>query len=306
MALPLLLLALLFGGAWAWAPDLDRATLEPRYAAPPSEFAVIDGLRLHLRDSAPAGTADARPAVLMLHGFGSSLHTWDAWADALAPRFRVLRIDLPGAGLTGPDPGDDYGDERALRLLLALLESRGIERVVLVGHSMGGRIAWRFAAAHPDRVERLVLVAPDGFPVPGFDAAATAELPTAARLLPHALPRSLVRAALNAAWGDTARLPDATVTRYHELLRAPGVRDAMLSRQRQWRPADPLPLLARVAAPTLLLWGSEDRFIPPALAQRFVQAMPQAHAVLLPGLGHVPQEEDPQTALAPVLDFLPR
>lgn len=304
MALPLLLLLLLFGGAWAWAPDLDRATLEARYAAPPSEFAAVDGLRLHLRDSAPDGPA-TRPTLLLLHGFGSSLHSWDAWAEALAPRFRVLRFDLPGAGLTGPEPADDHGDERTLRLLLALLEARGVAQASVIGHSMGGRIAARFAAAHPTRVDRLVLVAPAGFPDPALDAA-TNELPLLARMLPHALPRRLVRGALEAAWGDPARLGDDTVTRYHDLLRAPGVRAAMLSRQRPWRDTDPRPWLAQVSSPTLLLWGSADRFIPPARAQDFVQALPQAHAVLLPGLGHLPQEEDAQTSLVPVLDFLLR
>ncbi len=304
MALPLLLLALLFGGVWAWAPDLDRAELEARHGGPPSEFVIVDGLRLHLRDSAPGGTPDSRPAVVLLHGFGSSLHSWDGWAGALAQQHRVLRIDLPGAALTGPDPSGDYSDERAVRLLVALLDARGIARAHFVGHSMGGRIAWRFAAAQPARVQRLVLIAPDGFPSPGFELGKPPELPVAARLLPHALPRAAVRAALSAAWGDALRLDEETVTRYHELLRAPGVRDAMLARLGQMVPADPVPLLRQIAAPILLLWGGEDRLIPPAHAVDYLRALPDARAVVLPGLGHVPQEEDAAGSLGPVLDFL--
>lgn len=305
MALPLLLLALLFGGGWAWAPDLERATLEARYAPPPSEFVIVDGLRVHLRDSAPGGAPDGRPALLLLHGFGSDLHSWDGWAGALEAHFRVLRLDLPGAALTGPDPAGDDSDERQLRLLAALLDARGIAQASVIGHSTGGRLAWRFAATQPERVQRLVLLAPEGF-APGIGPPPQA--PAAARWLPWLLPRAAVRAALAQAWGDEARLAEDTVTRYHDLLRAPGVRAAMLERldrlNRQ-APAD-APPTPPVRAPTFVVWGSEDRLIPRAHAAAVLRAQPSARAVLLPGLGHVPQEEDPAGSLAPVLDFLLR
>ncbi|MEZ5459441.1 MAG: alpha/beta fold hydrolase [Steroidobacteraceae bacterium] len=146
-----------------WTPDKPRDGLEAKYAGPPSQFVDVAGLRLHVRDSGPA----AAPAVVMLHGLGASLHTWDAWADGLTG-FRVIRFDLPGFGLTGPDPGNDYSDARSVAVIVALLDQLGIARASVVGHSMGGRIAWQFAAAHPDRIDRLVLISPDGFASPGF------------------------------------------------------------------------------------------------------------------------------------------
>lgn len=96
-------LALLAAAVALWTPDLDRATPEARYFDGQSSYIEIDGTRLHVRDSGPRGA----PAVLLLHGFGASLHTWEPWAQALAARYRVIRIDLPGAGLTGADPTGD-------------------------------------------------------------------------------------------------------------------------------------------------------------------------------------------------------
>ena len=85
-----------------WTPDLDRAELEKKYATPHTQFADIGGYRVHYHDSGPK---DA-PILLMLHGFGSSLQTWDAWAESLNKQYRVVRLDLPGFGLTGPQPDE--------------------------------------------------------------------------------------------------------------------------------------------------------------------------------------------------------
>lgn len=299
--------ALLLGAGCAWTPDLPRAELEARYAAAPSRFVDAGGLRWHVRESGPAAGAAKAPPVLMLHGFGSSLHTWEAWAQGLQAGQRVVRVDLPGAGLTGPDPSGRYDDEHALQQLQALMDALGMARASLVGHSMGGRLAWRLAAEHPARVHRLVLVAPDGFASPGFDYGKPPDVGVLARLLPHVLPRWLLRAGLAPAYGDPGRLGEDTVSRYHEMLLAPGVRGAVIERLRQIRLQDPTPLLARVQAPTLLVWGERDAMIPVAHAQDYLKALPAgtgARLVVLPGLGHVPHEEDPPAGLAALQAFL--
>ena len=317
----LLLLALLVTAGWAWTPDLDRATLEARYAAPPSQFVVAAGLRWHVRDTgpdSPAASGDApvtaplQAPILMLHGFGSSLHTWDAWAQALQATHRVVSVDLPGAGLSAPDPQGLYDDEHALVQLMALMDVLNMPRASVVGHSMGGRLAWRMAALHPERVEKLVLVAPDGFASPGFEYGKAPDMGIAGKLLPYTLPRVLLRAGLAPAWGNPERLQQDTITRYHELLLAPGGRQAIVQRMEQMRLQDPIPLLADVRAPTLLIWGDLDAMIPPANAQDYLRAIPEvagvanAELILLPGLGHVPQEEDPAAALPALQKFLAR
>jgi len=287
-------------GLWLWTPDRPRAELEAAYARSPDDFETALGARLHVRDEGPA---DA-PAVLMIHGFGSSLHTWDAWAAGLADRFRIVRFDLPGSGLSPPDPTDDYTDARSLELVRALMDSRGLSRAALVGNSIGGRIAWRFAAAYPDRVSGLVLVAPDGFASPGFDYDVAPEVSAAAEVMRVVLPKSLVKTNLAQSYGDPEALREAVVQRYYDLARAPGARAAMLARMRQTVLRDPAPELRRITAPVLLVWGGRDRLIPSSNAADYQAHLSDVRLALFDALGHVPQEEAPQMSLPPVAAFL--
>ena len=296
---PVFVLALLTG-LWLWTPDEDRGTLEARYAKAPSTFIEIEGVRVHLRDTGPR---DA-PAVILLHGFGSSLHTWEAWAHVLEARHRVIRYDQPGAGLTGVDPTGDYSDVRGMQVLLALMDRLGVERADLVGHSMGGRVAWRFAALHPEHVRKLVLVSPDGFASHGIEYNKAPAVPMLFRLVKYVMPKTLFRPNVAAAYGDPSLLTDAVVQRYYDLMRAPGVREALVARGEQLVLPEPLPILRTIRAPTLLLWGEKDAMIPIDNAADYLAALPDARLERLPGIGHVPQEEMPVASAQLVAAFL--
>ena len=285
---------------WLWTPDLPRAELEDRYLAEPADLRTVGPWRLHVRDS---GLREA-PAVLLLHGFGASLQTWDVWAQGLSTTHRVIRIDLPGSGLSPPDPDRDYTDARSLQMLVRLLDDLGVLRASVVGHSMGGRIAWTFAARHPERTDKLVLVAPDGFASFGFEYGKAMDVPASLGLMRHVLPQPLLRMNLQAAYAQPETLTDALTTRYHELLRAPGARQAMLDRLQQTVLQEPLPLLRQIRAPTLLVWGEADAMIPFANARDYLQAMPGSRLLSWPGVGHLPQEEAAQASLQGVADFL--
>ena len=119
----------------------------------------IGGWRLHGRDSEPR---DASPLIL-IHGFGSSLQTWDRWTTQLDREHRVNRFDLPVSGLSLPDPSSDYTDARSIEIVIALMDHIGLKRASIGGHAIGGRLAWAFAALHPKRGQLLALVAPDGY-----------------------------------------------------------------------------------------------------------------------------------------------
>lgn len=287
-------------GALLYTPDRDRAALEARYLATPTDLRPVDGVSLHVRDSGPR---DA-PVLVLLHGLGASLHTWEPWVEALQRRYRVVRFDFPGHGLSGAAPADDYSDARTHRLLTALLDSLNVSRATLVGNSMGGRIAWSFAAAQPQRVERLVLIAPDGFASPGFEYDKPADVPAVLGLMQWVLPRVMLKANLAPAYADPSRLADTVVTRYHDLMLAPGNRIAMLTRMRATMLTDPVPRLRSITVPTLLLWGAQDQMIPVRNAQDYLTAIPHAQLVTLPALGHLPFEEAPAEALPPLLTFL--
>ena len=151
-------LAIIFSGLWT--PDLERAELEKRYAASSPQTIDIDGLKVHYKETGPLGA----PALLLLHGFGSSLQAWDDWSVKLEQKYRVIRLDLPGFGLTGASPDHDYSEEKDLAILTRFADKLGLDKFSVIGHSMGGKMAWSLAAAQPDRVQALVLMAPDGFP----------------------------------------------------------------------------------------------------------------------------------------------
>jgi pimeloyl-ACP methyl ester carboxylesterase len=293
----LVLLALAF---WLWTPDRDRARLEALYMDRPTDWLEIAGARLHVRDTGPR---DAAPLVL-LHGFGASLHTWDAWAQGLQGEFRVIRFDLPGSGLSPPDPGGDYSDARSMQLVAGLLDALGLSRAHIVGHSIGGRIAWNFADRYPQHVHTLVLVAPDGFASPGFTYGEAAKVPATLALMRYVLPKPVLRMSLEPAYANPLLLTDTLVTRYHDLMLAPGARDALLARLKQTVLRDPVPVLRRIAAPTLLMWGERDAMIPFANSADYTRALPRSTLVALPGVGHLPHEEAPAQSLPPLQDFL--
>jgi pimeloyl-ACP methyl ester carboxylesterase len=255
---------------------------------------------LHLRDSGPRQA----PAVVFLHGFGASLQTWDAWSSGLMKTHRVIRLDLPGSGLSPPDPANDYTDARSLQLLLHVLDDLGVSRATLVGHSMGGRIAWTFAAQHPERTERLVLVAPDGFASEGFEYGKPPQAPAIMGWMRHVLPQWVLRMNLKSAYAQADFLSDALTTRYHDLLLAPGARGAMLERLKQTVLQDPVPLLRQIKAPTLLVWGEADAIIPSSNARDYLQAIEGSRLFLSPGAGHLPHEEAAEVSLQAVVDFL--
>ncbi len=294
------LVAALLGGGWLWTPDKDRDTLEASYAPAPSRFVSVLGVRLHVRDTGPR---DA-PALIMLHGFGSSLHTWEPWAQALETRYRVIRLDLPGAGLTGADPSGDYSDERGVRIVTALMDQLGVPRATLIGHSMGGRLAWRMAADVPARVDKLVLVAPDGFASPGFEYGKAPEVTLPVKAMQYILPKAVLRMSLAPAYADPSRMTPEIVDRYYDMMLAPQVRPALIARMQQLVLQPPTPWLQRITAPTLLLWGEKDAMIPVANAQDYLRDIRGSQLVTLPGVGHLPHEEAPAASLPAVRAFL--
>jgi pimeloyl-ACP methyl ester carboxylesterase len=302
----LLLLGLLL---WlGYAADLPVAELRARHGGAPSQFVSIGGIPdVHLRDEGP--TDDPQPIVL-LHGTSSSLHTWDGWMPALlAAGHRVVRVDLPGFGLTGPRADGDYRATTYVRFVQALLDDRGLTAVTLAGNSLGGEIAWMTALAEPERVRRLVLVDPAGLmldpqSVPlGFRLAAT---PGINRLVRWITPRWMVRHSIQNLYGDPAKVSEAQVDRYWDLTLREGNRVALIQRFEQLKleMGAEAHRMAGITQPTLVLWGGMDRLLPVAQARDFGNGITDSTVKVYDNLGHVPQEEDPQATVRDVLAFV--
>jgi pimeloyl-ACP methyl ester carboxylesterase len=290
--------------ATQWAPDRPVSDLTARWAQPPSVFLDVAGLRAHLRDEGPRD--DPAPIVL-LHGTSDSLHTWGGWTEVLARERRVIRVDLPGFGLTGPTPDGDYRIGRYVEFVSALLDALEVRQCVLAGNSFGGWVAWETALAHPGRVQALILVDAAGYPlesqsVPiGFRIAS---VPGLNHLMRSVLPRGLIESSVRNTYGDPSRVTPELVDRYYELTLRAGNRAALAQRFAAGRYSQESGRLSALQLPTLILWGGKDRLIPLRYGEQFRRDIAGSRLVVFPELGHVPQEEDPAATVAAVLRFL--
>ncbi len=292
----------------SWAPDIPVQELKLRWARPPSRFIDVNGQQVHLRDEGPAG--DPVP-IILVHGTGASLHTWQGWAEGLREQRRVIRFDLPGFGLTGPNRQHDYSIARYVLFVRSVADQLGIDRFVLAGNSLGGEIAWVTAATLPERVDRLILVDPAGYAPEALGIAQEvplgfrlARMPVARTLARYVLPRGVVERSLRELYGEPEQVTPERVDLYLDMTRRAGNRDALGRRFEQGNSGVDLRLLKQVQAPTLILWGGDDRLLPPELGERMAREIPHARLIVLQGLGHVPQEEDPPRTLAAVRRFL--
>jgi pimeloyl-ACP methyl ester carboxylesterase len=294
--------AMLFLAAlYLWTPDKSKAELEKIYGSPKTAYVSALGVNVHYQDT---GASKNPIPILFLHGFGSSLQTWDSWSEALSSEYRVISLDLPGFGLTGEDPSGIYTDQRSVEVLEAFLKELQIPKVVLVGNSMGGKFAWQFAARYPNQVAKLVLISPDGYASPGMEYGKKTEVPAIAELYRYFFSKTFLAMNLEPAYANPKTLNDALVNRYYDLMLAPGVRGAILARMQQTVLQDPIPSLVTIKVPTLLLWGEKDAFIPIANSNDYLKVMPNAKRVSLPNIGHLPQEEQPTIGLAALKEFL--
>jgi pimeloyl-ACP methyl ester carboxylesterase len=286
---------------YLWTPDKSKAELEKIYGPPKTAYVSALGVKVHYQDTGPS--TNPIP-IVFLHGFGSSLQTWDAWTADLRNEYRVISVDLPGFGLTGEDPSGIYTDARSVEVLEAFLKELQIPQVILVGNSMGGKFAWQFAARYPNEVSKLVLISPDGYASPGMEYGKKPDIPAIADLYRYFFSKAFLVMNLEPAYANPNTLTDGLVNRYYDLMLAPGVRGAILSRMQQTILQDPVPFLSTIQVPTLLMWGEKDVFIPISNSNDYLKVMPNAKSVSLPNIGHLPQEEQPAIGLAALKEFL--
>jgi pimeloyl-ACP methyl ester carboxylesterase len=294
----LLTIAAIFTAGWfaLQRADIGYDRLELVYANSDSRILPLDnGLRIHYRD---VGPRDA-PVLVLVHGFSSSLHTWEPWVANLKRDYRVITLDLPGHGLTNCLETRRIGTEQFVETVDAVTRALGIEHFTLAGNSMGGGVAWAYALAHPSQLDALVLVDASGWPESAEEAKSD---PIAFKLLGNPVARLLmkntdmtwlVREGLRDSFANPDLATDDMVNRYTALARAPCHRDALmdLTAGEKNRVLATRDALSKITVPTLILHGEQDKLIPVAAAQKFAEAIPGAKLVTYPDAGHLPQEE---------------
>jgi pimeloyl-ACP methyl ester carboxylesterase len=283
-------------------PDIPVSKLKESYGRGKSRYLPVNGMSVHYRDEGPA--TDSLPLVL-LHGSGSSLHTWDSLVILLTGK-RCIRVDLPGFGLTGPHPQGDYRMSTTGIILDSVLRFLKVDSCIMAGNSLGGLVAWTYAAAHP-KVEGLILLDPAGLPSEkgkgGNLAFRLARIPGLNKLLTYITPKSLVEKSLKQSYADPARVTPSLVQRYYDLNLREGNRQAFIDRFTQDLSVDTA-VLRTLHMPVLLIWGEKDQVIPFSTATRFQALIPSVQLVSFPELGHVPQEESPAIVASSIRAWL--
>ena len=268
-----------------------------RYTNKESKFIAIQGMNVHYRDE---GTG--HPLVL-IHGTFSSLHTWNGWTTALKDRFRVIRMDIPAFGLTGPNANHDYSMNGYCAFLKEFLNALGVDSCYLAGNSLGGEIVWNFALRYPAIVKKAILIDAAGYSkhkTPFVIKLARSPLSSIFR---NITPRFIVANSVYEVYGDDSKVSDLIIDRYYAMALREGNREAVVERLKNVRVPNH-DKLSTITIPVLVMWGEEDIWLSTEFARQFHKDLPNSELIIYPGAGHIPMEEIPELTARDARRFL--
>ncbi len=272
----------------------------------PVQTVTVNGHRIAYLDTGGG------PPVILIHGFGGSMWQWEYQQAALAPHYRVITPDLPGSGLSDK-PDLAYTPDELLAFVRGFMDALGIQKAALVGNSMGAGLVIGMAVAHPERVDRLVLIS--GLPK-GVREKLTG--PLIRRAVETSAPVWLIRFGnwLAGRWvtedvlkeivHDHSRLTPAVIDRSVRNRTRPGLIRAAMAAARNlplWEQGFAL-RIGDIGRPTLVIWGAEDKVFPPEVGRELRSAIKGASFALIPAAGHIPQWEQPEAVNALLITFL--
>ncbi len=265
-----------------------------------------DGAQMHYVTRGPYTAGPNARDLILIHGLMDSTYNWKKNIDAFAQTHRVWAIDLIGFGFSSRLTERVYTFKNFARWVHDFMNALEIQRASVVGHSLGGAITLQLAHDFPQRLDRLILLAPAAywwFPAP---------LRLAARI--PFLPRAIVQFAMSsrhahaAAWrmaiGDPSQLDVVEVARRARHLHVQGTMDALIALVGSPSDSDLPRGLKNISAPALVLWGENDLVLPRAHGERLVRDLPNAQLKIIDEVGHIPNEEAPQIINQTILDFL--
>ena len=279
---------------------MELKELIEKYTLPDSKFMDLYGIKIHYTDK---GKGDV---ILLLHGVFSSLHTFDNWANKLSENHRVIRVDLPGFGLTGPWTDNEYSINRYIEFIKEFMDELDINKFHIAGSSLGGWIAWEFAVEMEHRIDKMILINSAGYinqgkyPWPFI----IAKIPVLNQVFNFQLvPKFLARKILKEVIYDHRLISDELANRYYNLAKRKGNLKA-------FKTIANLPFkqntdaLQNISTPTLLLWGDNDAWISSKDAESFKNDLQNAKVIIYKEVGHIPMEEIPERSCKDALDFL--
>ena len=283
--------------------DISVDDLTKEYDNEHSKFTEIDGMQVHYRDEGKGFP------IVLVHGTASSLHTWDDWTKSLTKNYRIIRMDLPAFGITGPNANADYSVKSYTNFLYQFLTKLKVDKFHLAGNSLGGNIAWNYAAEYPNKVEKLILVDASGLPTnkPQPAIFKMAKTPVLNSLFLYITPKFFIKKNMSEVYANESKITDELVTRYHKMALRVGNRQAFIDRAKtdfKLGEKANYDKLKSIKTPTLLIWGAKDNWIPLNNVKRMDSIMQNSKLVVLENSGHVPMEENPAESLEILKTFL--
>lgn len=285
-----ILVLIILGYTWMnYASDKSFEELKSKWSYNNSQFLEMDGMPVHYRIN-----GEGEPLVL-IHGTGASLHTWEEWTKILEKDFKVISLDMPAFGLTGPNPDRVYTLDFYAKFLDKFLDKIEVDKFSIAGNSLGGGIAWKYASLFPNKVKSMILIDPMGYP-------RTGELPFALRLaankyaskyLKTVTPKSLFYKSMNEVYHNDELVTNELINRYYDLYLREGNRQAFVDRAMAIESIDTSEI-ATITTPTLILWGEKDEWISPEDAPKFKRDIKGSELITYSNAGHVPMEELPK------------
>jgi len=281
--------------------DIPVEELKAKYTNAQSKFVEIDGMQVHYRIE-----GEGEPLVL-IHGTGAMLQTWDDWVNLLSPHYKIIRMDIPAFGLTGPRADNVYSDSMYVDFIEQFTKKVGVDSFHLAGNSLGGLIAWKYAAAYPQKVKKLILVDPGGFHEVNdkggsFIFKLARNYPNLTDLVSKIGTHFFVEKTLREVYADDSKITEQRKKMYAGLNQRAGNRHAFVERAKYVHQCNE-DELKTITAPTLIMWGKEDVLIDVREAAHF-KKIANTTEVIYDKVGHCPQEELPERSAADVLRFL--
>lgn len=293
---------------FSFKADIPAEKLKKKYAHPESKYVEIDGMQVHYRDE--GSRLDQNPLVL-IHGTASSLHTWDACTDVWKQTRRVVRFDLPGFGLTGPNPSNQYSLDYYASFVIKMLDYLKINTCYLAGNSWGGAVTWYTTLRHPLRVKKMILLNSDtnsyfklGKGATGFQLIINLGAYPILRNFPRYMtPEFTIKQSVDGVYYDRSRIKPSIYELYRDLTLREGNRDSLMRRLRTPY-TNYISELKNIKTPALVIWGRHDGVVPVEIAEIFRKGLPNNKTVIIENSGHIPMEENPEIVAPMIEEFI--
>ena len=294
--------------------DIPKENVIAKHAKEASEFIELkDGSLIHVRDE---GNKNGNTLVL-IHGSNGSLFNFESMNKFLIDDFRIISLDLPAHGLTGPVNSNNYSFDGFIRVINEVLEIKKINQFFLAGHSMGGRVVWNYTIDYPEKVNGLIIIGSlflaneaeyrefqsGNAPPIVFKLL---EIPFFRMLLGYITPRIMVSQVAKQMVYDQTIMTDELIDQFHEIILFEGSRKAMgyvIVNTDNNFVADPK-LLQEINVPTMILHGEEDSVVDVRYNRHFLENIPDIKLISYPKVGHMPPMEIPEILAEDIKNFI--